>query len=161
MHKMWIAIAAVVVMSGAAEAADQPDANHPGWNRAAMQEMRAKREARRADDVALLLGLRADQRPAFDRFLQSMKPPHGEPGDERGPDRQKPSSADMTTSARLDSMEASADRRDAMTKQKIAATRTFYTGLTPEQQRRFDALDRLRHDHMHGHHGGMHGFRRG
>lgn len=160
MHKTWIAIAAAVTMSGAAVAADQPDASHPGWNRAAMQEMHAKR-ARRADDIALLLGLRPDQRPAFDRFLQSMAPPHGGPGDEQGPDRPKPSSEDMTTSARLDSMEAATDRRATMAKQKIAATRAFYTSLTPEQQRRFDALDRLRHDHMHGRHGGMHGFRRG
>jgi Spy/CpxP family protein refolding chaperone len=161
MHKTWIVIAAAVTMSGAAMAADQPDASHPGWNRAAMQEMRAKREARRADDVALLLGLRPDQRPAFDQFLQSMKPPHGGPGDERGPGRPKPSSEDMTTATRLDSMDASADRRNTMSKQKIAATRAFYTSLTPEQQRRFDALDRLRRDHRHGHRGGMRGFRRG
>jgi hypothetical protein len=62
-------------------------------------------------------------------------------------------------------MSAHLDRRDADAKQKIDATRKFYAGLTPEQQRRFDALERLHHGAMHGrmgmHGGGWHGHGHG
>jgi Spy/CpxP family protein refolding chaperone len=155
MMKNGIAILAALMISGAAIAADQGTADHAHWNRADMEQMRAKREARRAEDMAVLIGLRPDQKPALDTFLQSLRPPHGGPGEMRhaGPDM--PSSGDATLPARLDAMAARADQRDNALKQKIAATRQFYAGLTPEQQRRFDALDDLRRD-MHGRMGGFH-----
>lgn len=161
MHMKHLAIFAALTMSGAAIAADQPAIGHSGWDRAAMEQMRAKREARRVDDMAVLLGLRADQRPALDRFLQSMKPPRGMPGDKRDAGMSRPSSDDMTLPARLDAMQAQTDARAAMMKQGLEAARQFYAGLTPDQQRRFDALDDLRRDRGHGHHGGMGGFHRG
>jgi Spy/CpxP family protein refolding chaperone len=156
MMKNGIAILAALTISGAAIAADQGAADHAHWNRADMEQMRAKREAQRAEDMAVLIGLRPDQKPALDTFLQSLRPPHGGPGEMRHASPDAPSLGDATLPARLDAMAARADRRDDALKQKIAATRQFYAGLTPEQQRRFDALDDLRRDHMHGRMGGFH-----
>jgi periplasmic protein CpxP/Spy len=160
MHKGWIALCVVSMASGAALAADQPSTGHHGWDRAGMEQMRAKREAARADDMAVLLGLRADQRPAFDRYLASMRPMQGGPDGKPGGSMDHPRMEEMALPARLDAMQAEVDRHDAMAKQRIAATRTFYASLTPDQQRRFEALDHLRHDHM-GHHGGWRGFHHG
>ncbi len=81
----------------------------------------------RADDMALLLGLRPDQRPALDQFLgATMPPPHTDGDERRGP----PDAAMME--ARMD------------------AAQRFRAGLTSDQQMRFDALERLRHG-MGGH----------
>ncbi|MDH7640940.1 Spy/CpxP family protein refolding chaperone [Sphingomonas oryzagri] len=157
MNKTWVAILAACTLGGAAIAADQPGAEHPRWNRADMEQMRAKWEARKADDMAVLIGLRADQRPALDGFLAAMRPPHRGPDGMRGPGPDGAAPGDATLPARLDAMAARADRRDAELKQKIAATRQFYASLTPDQQHRLEALDDLRHDHMHGDHGPMGG----
>ncbi|WBO21390.1 Spy/CpxP family protein refolding chaperone [Sphingomonas abietis] len=122
--------------------------------------------------MAVLLGLRPDQRPALDNFLQSMRPPHGEAHDRphrAGPDDAGPDATAATFPARLDAMAAAARRHDDGVRQKIASARSFYASLTSEQQQRFDALDDLRHDHGPGHdhgrrgdgrwpHGGMGGF---
>jgi len=159
MRKTWIVMLAACAVSGAAMAADQPDAGRPGWNREAMQQRFAAREAKRADDMVVLLGLRPDQRPAFDRFQQAMHPPHDGQGMRDGMHRP---GADAATPAKLDAMDAAIDRHSAMAKQRIAATRQFYTSLTPDQQRRFDALEDLRHDRGHGgHRGGWGGGHRG
>lgn len=157
MRKKWIAILAVCAASGAAMAAEQPDAGRPGRDRAAMEQRHAQREAKRADDMALLIGLRPDQRPAFDRFLQSMHPPHDGPHGMRDAATRKPVEKDAPLPARLDAMEAAIDRHDTQAKQRIAEARTFYASLTPDQQHRFDALDDLRDDRMHGR---REGFRR-
>jgi hypothetical protein len=155
MNKTWVAILAACTIGGTAIAADQPGADHPRWNRADMEQMRAKREARKADDMAVLIGLRADQRPALDSFLAAMRSPHRGPDGMHRPGADGASPGDATLPARLDAMAARADRRDTELKQKIAATRQFYAGLTPDQQHRLEALDDLRHDHMHAGHGPM------
>lgn len=161
MNKTWVAILATCTIGGAAIAADQPAADHARWNRADMQQMRAKREARKADDIAVLIGLRPDQRPALDHFLAAVRPPRGGPdGMHRPGGQDEASQRDTALPARLDAMAAKADQRDAMFKQKIAAMRQFYASLTPDQQHRFDALDDLRHDHMHGDHRPMRGGHR-
>jgi len=159
MRKTLMVMLAASAVSGTAIAADQSDAGRPGWNREAMQQRFAAREAKRADDMIVLLGLRPDQRPAFDRFQQAMHPPHDGPGGMRD-GMHKPGAADAPMPARLDAMEAAIDRHGAMAKQRIAATRTFYASLTPDQQRRFEALEDLRHDRGHGHRGGRGGSHR-
>ncbi|HEY0270833.1 MAG TPA: Spy/CpxP family protein refolding chaperone [Sphingomonas sp.] len=114
----------------------------------------------RADDIALLIGLRADQRPAFDAMMAAMEPPHHGPG-ERGPGKGGPGegASDESLTARLDHMSARIDERGAAEKARLNALKAFYTSLTPDQRLRFDALDRLRHDHrpMGGHGFGGHG----
>lgn len=115
----------------------------------------AAMKKRRADDVALLIGLRADQRPAFDAMMAAMARPHREPGEGKPPMGGPAGAADESMATRLDRMSARIDEHDAAAKSRLAALRTFYAGLNPDQRLRFDALDRLRHDH-----GGMepHGF---
>lgn len=137
----------------AADPATPARAPHAGWARPDFAKIRAQH----VDDVALLLGLRADQRPALDAFLSAIEPHHGfREGGMRPPEGATPPSADEGTLARLDRMSAHLDRRDADAKQKIDATRKFYTSLTPDQQHRFDALDRLHH-HAMGERMGMRG----
>jgi Spy/CpxP family protein refolding chaperone len=162
MHKTLLAILAVTSVAATALAADAPATRAPGWNRQAFEQMRAAHAARRADDIALLIGLRPDQRPAFDSFMQTMAPPPRQDRFRQTGDG-TPSAGDQGMLARLDAMSAGVDRHDAAAKQRIAAARQFYTSLTPDQQRRFDALDRLRHDHMDdkGMRGGMRGSHRG
>jgi hypothetical protein len=84
----------------------------------------AQPAAARADDMTLLLGLRPDQRPALDDFLGAMTPPPRGDGD--GEDRRGPPDP-------------------AAIQARIDATQRFRAGLTPDQQARFDALERLRH----------------
>ncbi len=141
----------------AADPATPARGPHAGWARPDFAKMRAQH----VDDVALLIGLRADQRPALEAFLSTIEPQHGpRDGDMRPPMDDTPPAAGEGTLARLDRMSAHLDRRDADAKQKIEATRKFYTSLTPDQQRRFDALDRLHHGAMRermGHGGWDHG----
>jgi hypothetical protein len=110
------AIAATMLITGTAIAADpSPAAPPPGMDP-------AQSAAGRADDMALLLGLRPDQRPALDEFLgQIAPPPPSSDGDRRGP----------PDGARMQAM--------------MAAVQTYRASLTPDQQARFDALERLRH----------------
>ncbi len=155
-----ILFALTVGAATAAIAADPAPQGPPRghWDPAAFQQMRAKMQARRADDISLLIGLRADQRSALDAFLASMEPQHREWGKDRAAGgAPKPPAGDGTFLAGLDQMSARVDRSDAEAKQHIEAARKFYASLSPDQQRRFDALDRLHHDHMRGGHmgGGM------
>lgn len=115
-------------------------------------------QAREADDIALLLGLRAPQRPALAAFLQSMAPPprpehdrSTEPGEETAPP------ADGFAQ-HLDRMTQDTARRSAEDTQRIAAARTFYAALDAGQRRSFEALMRLRHGPGRGPgpHGPMH-----
>lgn len=136
-------------------AADAPPA-HPRPSFERMAARHAEHEAKRAADIALLLGLRADQKPALDAFLKTIEPPHDHgPGGPDGEPHAPPPAEAGGTLARLDHMSHEMDAHVADAKQRIDATRRFYAGLTPEQQQRFDALERLKHDHggMHGPHG--------
>jgi len=138
-------------------AADQSPPPQAGWQRPSPEQMEARRaewDAKRSANIALLLGLRPDQKPALDGFLASSRPPHGKPGDHgfgRGPG-DAPSTQDEGTVAALDHMSQHIEARDAEAKQRIEATRRFYTSLSPDQQQRFDALMQLAHGEF-GHHG--------
>jgi hypothetical protein len=151
-------------------AADRASPPQDGWQRptpAQMAAHRAEREAKQSADIALLLGLRADQKPALDSFLSTMHPHgmhHGPDGGAKGghgPDGTPP--PPENTMAMLDHMDQRIDQRDADAKQRIAATKRFYTALTPEQQQRFDAMAHLMHGHFghEGGHGGPGGGRHG
>ena len=133
-------------------AADQPPPP-AGWHRPSPEQMEAHHaamEARKSADVALLLGLRADQKPALDSFLAASHPHRG-PGDrdDHGPRGDMPPETGGTI-ANLDRMAQHIDAREAEAKQRIEATKTFYASLTPDQQKRFDAMADLVHGHMGG-----------
>jgi len=116
---MFAAIAAATLITGTAIAADPSP--QPGMDP-------AQGTASRADDMALLLGLRPDQRPALDEFLGKIAPPPAGDGDRRGP----------PDPARMQAM--------------MAAMQQYRDSLAPDQQARFDALERMRHGmgHMGG-----------
>lgn len=145
--KRWAAPlmgAAVLAVSMPARAQDHGGGRGPGPTPAMIAQMQAQMQAREAEDTALLLNLRADQRPALMAFLASMTPPpppwHG-PGQD-GPRTMTP--ADGFTQ-QLDRMTQDAARRSAEDTKRIAAARTFYDSLDPTQRRAFEALMRVRH----------------
>lgn len=151
--KRWAAPlmgAAVLAVSMPARAQDHGGGRGPGPTPAMIAQM----QAREADDTALLLNLRADQRPALMAFLASMTPPpppwrepgqdgpmHGAPGQD-GPKTMPPADG---FAQQLDRMTQDAARRSAEDAKRIAAARTFYDSLDPTQRRAFEALMRLRH----------------
>lgn len=100
-----------------------------------------------ADDVALLLGLAAAQRPALEAFLQADGPPlHGQ-GEER---RTAPAGFEQQL-ARREAADAEHARHD---RARLGAVRAFYADLDAHQKQLFEALMRLRHAP-----GGPHGDR--
>jgi Spy/CpxP family protein refolding chaperone len=98
--------------------------------------------AKRADHLRDVLQLRPDQDGALKAYVEATSPKivvrkdndDDKPGEkmDRLVDRKPP-----TTLERLDQMSKAAE---AMQK-RVAATRAFYTALSPSQQKAFDALD--------------------
>lgn len=111
--------------------------------------MFAEMQAREADDTALLLNLRADQRPALMALLAIMTPPPppwlDPPQRAPAPDGPKPVPPSDGFAQQLDRMTQDAARRSAEDAKRIAAARAFYVSLDPAQRRAFEALMRLRH----------------
>ncbi len=150
--------AAVLAVSMPARAQDHMGGRGPGPTPAMIAQMQAQMQAREADDTALLLNLRADQRPALMAFLASMTPPPpwrgpmpgapmpGAPGQD-GPAQDGPKTMPPTDgfAQQLDRMTQDAARRSAEDAKRIVAARTFYDSLDPTQRRAFEALMRVRH----------------
>lgn len=104
--------------------------------------------AQRAEHLRDVLQLRPDQDGALKAYVEATSPKilvkKDEADDKDGPDRaidRKP----PTTLERLDQMSKAAEA----IQKRVAATRAFYTALSPSQQKAFDALD-LEHggDHV-------------
>lgn len=98
------------------------------------QERMAKKMAERQNKLKQSLQITAAQEPAWNAFVASMAPPA------KGMNR--PSRDDMqklSTPERLDRMQAMKAQRDQHMAARIEATKRFYSALTPEQQKRFDA----------------------
>ena len=93
-----------------------------------------------ADDLALLLGLSAAQRPALDAFLQADRPPTPPRDDEWGSRRGGPPTfgRDLARREVADAEHAGRDRA------RLGAAHTFYAQLDQRQKLAFDALMRLR-----------------
>jgi len=113
------------------------------------QRMTQKMEQRQAT-LKTNLKLTAEQEPAWQAFVQAMKPP-------ARPARPNPSELDaMTTPQRLEKMKAMKAERDAHMNQRIQAIQTFYSVLTPDQQKVFDTQRPMRPHHREDGHR-MHG----
>jgi periplasmic protein CpxP/Spy len=143
-----------------AQSAPQAGGNQPDFARWHQQHEAEFAQVRkqRADDIAMLIGLRPDQRPGLDQLLASMEGPHREAGADDG-DRQAPPAPNADFSAKLDWMSQHIDAKNIEAKQKIEVARRFYASLDAGQRQRFDALDRLRHSDPMMHRG--HGMRGG
>ena len=117
------------------------------WGRGPTPAMIAQMQVREADDMALLLNLRAEQRPALIAFLRSMAPPPPPPPPPYRDGQDAPDASPPTDgfADHLDRMAADSARRSAADTQRIGAAKTFYGSLDPAQRRAFEALIRLRH----------------
>lgn len=146
-------LAAMLGMSHAALAQGPRDGPPPRIDVAGMQ-------AREVDDMALVLALRPEQRPALAAFVQSMAPSPLPPrGGDRAKDTRDDAGPDESFTRRLDRMAQDSARRSEEDGRRITAARTFYVSLDPAQRRAFEALMRLRHrpgppGPMHGRDGG-------
>ncbi len=98
-------------------------------------------QRREADDMALLLQMRAAQRPALDAFLQSFAPPSAMP---RG-DKMREAMPSGGFEQHLQRMTEMTAQRAADDTRRIAAARSFYDGLDTKQRAAFEAMMRLRH----------------
>ncbi len=103
-------------------------------------EIEARRDAMRAqhlDDLRTVLRLRPDQEPALAAFLDAHKP--------EAPDLNvPPEPRALTTPQRLDDMSKREAEMSARRKRLRDGLATFYAALSPEQQKVFDALERLK-----------------
>lgn len=103
----------------------------------------ARMLTREADDVALLLGLRADQRPALDAFLQSQGPPPP-PRDAQAGEHDMTSPPADGFAQHLQRMEEMTKRRSDDDAKRLASARSFYGSLDQRQRSAFEALMRVR-----------------
>lgn len=112
-------------------------------------EMKARHEAarkQRLEDLRTILRLRPDQEPALAAFVAAQQPA------KRSMRRDRPS-APMTTPQRLERMEARQAEMATRHEARRKAVATFYAALSPDQQKTFDALQRLQGPRAKGHGG--------
>lgn len=126
----------ILGLAGAVAATAVAHAQPPGPPPPA--EMKAHMEAmqkQRGDDLRTVLRLGPEQDAALAAYLDAGKPP--EMGEPPGPPEA------LTTPQRLDRMaKRDAEVRGRMDRRRQALA-TFYVALSPEQQKTFDALQRL------------------
>jgi len=143
---------AALLITGAAAAQPQPE-GAPGARFAQFRERMQAHRAQRLADLKAILRIRPDQETAFSAFAQSMHP--SERPEQRRPDR-GPAGPTLTTPERLARVEQRMAEHQARFRARLEATRTFYAALSPEQQRTFDALQRMRGGPGGGFGGGRH-----
>ena len=135
-----------------AQRAQNPDATptaRQAQRQAMQQEKHQQRMAERQAHLKTMLSITAEQEPAWNAFVARTTP---EPRVDRSGERQ--AMAQLTTPERLDKMQARQAERAAAMSSRIAATRSFYSALTPDQQKRFDsqAQAQLQRTGMQGKH---------
>lgn len=109
-----------------------------------MQEYMAKRQA----ELHAKLKLAAAQEPAWKTYVASMTPPAAGQRPDRAALQGMP--APQRMQAMLDIMKQGQARMES----HLAALKTFYAVLTPEQQKTFDAEFAQHRGHRRGHWGG-------
>lgn len=143
-----LAAGASVMAQGTPPAASGsgPRSEHMGkHDPAKMQAMMAKHQA----DLKAKLKLTPAQEGAWTAYTAAMQPPAGL--QQRPSDAQRTEMSKLTTPERIDKMRAM--RAERMTQMNAEmdkrgnATKTFYSALTPEQQKVFDAEHQKRGDH--------------
>lgn len=145
----------------AADTSDKPradgrDGHHMGWEKMTpekMQEYRAKRMNKLHDQLKLT----AAQEPAWKTYVAAtaptgMKEPWGD----------RAAMEKMSAPERLEKHLAMSKEREARMASHLAALKTFYAALTPEQQQvlNMQTMHGGKHHGHHGHHG-QHGMEQG
>ena len=132
--------------------AEKPSAT-PAERQAKMQQRRAGRQTA----LKTKLNITAEQEPAWNAFMARTAPAAQV---NRHTERQD--WAKLATPERLDKMQARQAERAAAMTSRIEATRSFYSALTPDQQKLFDSQAQAhmqrtdRHGkHRHGEHAPM------
>ena len=105
-------------------------------DRAQRFEQMKQRHAQHLAALKEKLKLTPAQESAWNTFAEAQQMPPAPPP---GPRMNRDEFAKLTTPQRLDLMEKRRAERSAMFTKRADATRTFYAGLTPEQQKTFDA----------------------
>lgn len=114
-------------------------AQPPGPPAAPPAEMKAHHEAmakQHMEDLKIVLRLRPDQEPALAAFLAAHEP--------KMFTRRMPDPASLTTPQRLEEMAKVETEMAERQKASRDALAKFYAALSPEQQKVFDALHRLK-----------------
>lgn len=160
MRHVFIVSCIAMLNAAPVVAADVPSAPQFGWQRLSPEQIEARHaamQAQRSTDVALLLDLRVDQKPALATFLAAAqkRDPRTGHGMGRATEGGVASEGDGTLTA-LDRLTQRVDERTADAKRRIEATRTFYSSLTTEQQKRFNAMMQLSRHGFAGGEGGKH-----
>lgn len=147
-RRIILALALAPALLATAAVAQPPMPPHPPA--ADMKAHHGAMQKQHADDLKTVLRLRPDQEPALAAFLAAHEP--------RRIERRLPAPGAMTTPQRLDEMAKVEAEMAAHHKAARDALAKFYAALSPEQQKVFDALHRLKGGHG-GHGGGrmMHG----
>lgn len=124
--------------------ADRPAAT-PSERQAKMQQRRAERQAA----LKAKLNITTEQEPAWNAFVARTAP-----GTRTNHRAERQDWAQLTTPERLDRMQTRQAERAGATQIRINATRSFYSVLTPDQQKRFDtqAQAHLQRTGAHGKH---------
>jgi len=121
--------------------AQSGDPSHARPDRAQRFEQMQQRHAQHLADLKEKLKLTPAQEAAWNTFAAAQQPP-ARPAGQARMDRDE--FAKLTTPQRLDLMQSRQAERSAMFAKRADATRTFYAGLTPDQQKTFDA-ETMRH----------------
>ena len=114
-------------------------------------DMKAMHEAmmkQHLEDLKTVLRLRPDQEAALQAFVAAHEPHMMEMRHEAGPPAAAPKP--MTTPERLAEQARREQAMAAEHEKARAALARFYAALSPDQQRVFDALQRLQGGHMGG-----------
>lgn len=123
-----------------AQPAEPPSGPH---GRQPSPEMQARHEAmqkQHLEDLKTVLRLRPDQEPALAAFVEAHK---RQLGHMKRPHEPKA----LTTPQRLDEMAAHEAEMNTQRERMRQALTKFYAALSPEQQKVFDALQRLKGPH--------------
>lgn len=98
-----------------------------------MRERMAERMAQRQQQLKQALKLTPAQEPAWQQFDEALKP------QAKGPLMDRDDWQKLTTPQRLEKMQARQAEHEARMKTHIETIQKFYGGLSPEQQKTFDA----------------------
>lgn len=145
-----LAIATAALAQPAGPAGSPPAAMREGPHGEAMRAHHEAMMRQRLDDLRTVLRLRPDQEAALAAFMAAREP--------RRFDGKRAHPGARTTPQRLEEMARREETMRAAHQKKRDALATFYAALSPDQQKVFDALQRLEKGH-HGRPG--HGMGRG
>jgi protein CpxP len=140
---LMLALAPAVLALATAAVAQPPmppmPPHPPGPPSAEMKAHHAAMQKQHKEDLKTILRLRPDQDAALDAFIATHEPKTFE--------RRLPAPGSMTTPQRLDEMAKVEAEMEAHHKAMRDALGKFYAALSPDQQKVFDALHRLKGDH--------------